>query len=222
MPSLDEKMSAIAEQVLKRPLNDEEKLDIYKISDAMGMSNVQSFLHQLLVFKLHEDAMKNQFAQLPSLEARLNEKFDEMESLSAKIDETLKSSVGHILGEGARNIGRDMGRHIADSAKDVLGSTAEFHYLRGQVMTVCLISMMATLAYWLGTANVISVPGEMGPIDVLFMLPAGWVAFTCCFFCSLTWGSDHWEQVKRSNWYKAALAAQALMLFAFVIYLYTR
>jgi hypothetical protein len=159
MPSLDEKISAIAEQVLKRQLSDEEKLDIYKVSDAMGMSNVQSFLHQLLVFKLHEDAMKKQFAQLPSLEVRLNGKFDEMESLSAKIDETLKSSAERILSEGARNIGREMGSHIAASAKDVLGSTSEFHYLRGQVMTVCLISMIAALAYWLGTANVISIPG---------------------------------------------------------------
>jgi hypothetical protein len=60
----------------------------------------------------------------------------------------------------------------------------------------------------------------MGPVDVLFMLPAGWVAFTCCFFSTLTWGSDHWERMKTSNWYKAALAAQASMLLAFLIYMF--
>ncbi len=41
MSSLDAKMSQIAEQVLKRPLTEEEQLEIYKISDVMGMTNVQ-------------------------------------------------------------------------------------------------------------------------------------------------------------------------------------
>jgi hypothetical protein len=45
MPTLDEKMSLMAELVLKRQLSEEEKNEIFRISDAMGMANVQSFLH---------------------------------------------------------------------------------------------------------------------------------------------------------------------------------
>ena len=78
MPGLDEKMSSMAELVLKRSLSEEEKNEIFRIADAMGMANVHSFLHLLMVFKLHEDTTREQFGKLECFEARLNEKFDEM------------------------------------------------------------------------------------------------------------------------------------------------
>lgn len=59
MPKLDDKLKDVAEKVLKRKLSDEEELELYRISDAMGMSNIQSFLYLLLVFKLHEDNPKD-------------------------------------------------------------------------------------------------------------------------------------------------------------------
>jgi hypothetical protein len=58
MPNLEEKMSVIAEQVLKRPLSEEEKDDVFRIADAVGMKDVQSFLHLIRVFKLHEQRMR--------------------------------------------------------------------------------------------------------------------------------------------------------------------
>jgi hypothetical protein len=116
MTKLDGKITALAEEILKRPLRDEEELEIYRISDAVGMRDVQSFLYLLLVFKLHEDAMKRQFEQIVSLEKRLNDKFDEMGELSARIDETLVSSIEKILGDGAARIGADMGDEIAANA----------------------------------------------------------------------------------------------------------
>jgi hypothetical protein len=131
MGSLDEKMSSMAELVLKRRLSEDEKNEIYRISDAMGMANVQSFLHLLMVFKLHEDATREQFGKLESLEARLNERFDEMGVLSAKIDKTLEASIGRILGDGAREIGRDMGDYIAEQAKESLGARDDYQFLRG-------------------------------------------------------------------------------------------
>jgi hypothetical protein len=50
------------------------------------MKDVQSFLHLLLVFKLHEQTMKG--------------KFDEIAELEKKIDETLESSIRKILRDG--------------------------------------------------------------------------------------------------------------------------
>ena len=77
MASIDEKISAVAEQVLKRPLTEDEQLEMYKIADAMGMKDVQSFLHQLLVFKMQDDMLGKRFENLHTFEDRLNEKIQE-------------------------------------------------------------------------------------------------------------------------------------------------
>jgi hypothetical protein len=191
MPNLDEKMSALAETVLKRPLSEEEELDIYKISDAMGMTNVQSFLYLLLVFKLHEDT--------------LNKIFEDMAALSVKIDGTLEESIERILGDGAQKIGHDMGDYIADGAKEVLGARDEYHLLRGQVLVVCLISILATLAYWLGYAKVLNFGDSAGPLGILLTLPSGWIAFVCCSLYTYMWGFDHWKQVKKSLYYSQSI-----------------
>jgi hypothetical protein len=205
MPNLDEKMSALAETVLKRALSEEEQLEIYRISDAMGMANVQSFLYLLLVFKLHEDTM--------------NKKFDGMAALSEKIDETLKSSIEKILGDGAQRIGRDMGDYIAEGAKEVLGSRDDYQFLRGQVWVVCIVSVLTTLAYWLGSARTLNVGDDTGPLNILLMLPAGWVAFVCCSLYTYMWAFDHWKQVKKSAYYKGILALQSLTLLALFIFM---
>ena len=106
MTSLDEKTSLAAEQILKRPLSDEERYEIYRIADVLGMKDVQSFLHLLLVFNLHEKTM--------------NEKFAEISALERKIHDTLENSVERILGEGEARIGADMGEAIAVRAKEVM------------------------------------------------------------------------------------------------------
>jgi hypothetical protein len=205
MPNLDEKMSVLAETVLKRPLNEEEQLEIYKISDAMGMTNVQSFLYLLLVFKLHEDTMKK--------------KFDEMAALSEKMDETLKSSIEKILGDGAQKIGHDMGDYIAEGAKDALGASEEYHFLRGQVRVVCLISVLTALAYWLGSAHALSVDNDTEPLEILLMLPSGWVTFICGSLYTWMWAFDHWKQVKKSAYYKGILTLLGVMLACLLMFM---
>jgi hypothetical protein len=210
MPSLDGKMKVLSEQVLKRRLSDEEELEIYRISDAMGMSNVQSFLYLLLVFKLHEDAMRGQFEALPALEGRLNEKFDKAAELEKKIDETLESSIERILGEGAARIGADMGDTIAERAKDALTASGEYSSLRGQIILVSFMALALTISYWLGAANVFRISKTQGPVETVLFLPAGWCLFISCAMYAYCWGFDNWRLVKRSPYHMAALAALGL------------
>jgi hypothetical protein len=217
MPSLDEKMSSMAELVLKRRLSEEEKNEIYRVSDAMGMANVQSFLHLLMVFKLHEDVTREQFKKLESLEARLNEKFDAAETLSRNISNTLETSIARILGEGAREIGRDMGACIAEHARESLGARDDYQFLRGQVCSVCVMGLLAVFAYRFGAVNALGSVDGAGPAGALLTLPAGWWAFFCCALHNFMWAYDHWELVKKSAFHKAVFAAQCLVLAILVI-----
>ena len=212
MSSLDTKMSQIAEQVLKRPLTEDEQLEIYKISDVMGMANVQSFLYQLLVFKLHEDTMKTQFGELARFESRLNEKFEAMAALESKIHETLENSVERILGEGARRIGEDMGDTIADRAEHVLTAVAEYHSIRGQTIIICFICIITSLAYWLGSGNVLKWLPAGGPLEALLFLPAGWCVFLCGVTYTFFWIGDHWKRIKRTMLCKTLLGLQLFSL----------
>ena len=217
MRRLDGKISAIAEQILKRPLSDEEELEIFRISDAAGMRDVQSFLYLLLVFKLHEDVTKEQFGRLESFESRLNEKFDEMGVLSAKIDKTLEASIERILGDGAREIGRDMGNHIAEQARESLGARDDYQFLRGQVISVGVMGLLAAFAYQFGLANALGSVDGAGPAGALLTLPVGWWAFFCCALHNFMWVYDHWKLVKESTFHKVVFAAQCLILAVLMI-----
>ena len=198
MAGLDEKTTLAAEQILKRPLNDDERFEIYRIADVLGMKDVQSFLHLLLVFKLHENTM--------------NEKFAEMAALEKKIQDTLESSVERILGEGAARIGTDMGEAVAEGARNSLTSFAEYHTLRGQTILVCFICLTSTLAYWLGAGNFLNSAPSGSMLEALLLLPAGW----CIFFCGATytflWVGDHWGRIKKTKLYKIFLGLQAFSL----------
>jgi hypothetical protein len=212
MTNLDDKMSVLAEQVLKRPLSDEEQLEMYRISDAVGMRDVQSFLHLLLVFRLHEDGMRKQLDGLVSFENRLNEKFTEIAVLEKKINNTFESSIERVLGEGAQKIGRDMGDYIAKGVEETLGARDDYHFLRGQVWIVCCISLLMAVAYWLGSVGALNADNDVGALDMLLRLPSGWVAFICCSLYTYMWAFDHWKKVKKSVYYKSILALQGLIL----------
>jgi hypothetical protein len=217
MASLDEKMSSMAELVLKRCLSEDEKNEIFRISDAMGMANVQSFLHLLMVFKLHEDVTREQFGKLESLEARLNGKFDEMGALSAKIDKTLEASIERILGDGAWEIGKDMGSCIAEQARESLGARDDYQFLRGQVLSVGVTGLLAAFAYQFGAANALGSVDGAGPIGALLTLPVGWWAFFCCALHNFMWVYDHWKLVKESAFHKTIFAVQCLILAVLII-----
>jgi ElaB/YqjD/DUF883 family membrane-anchored ribosome-binding protein len=217
VPSLDEKMSSMAESVLKRSLSEDEKNEILRISDAVGMRDVQSFLHLLMVFKLHEDVTRGQFDKLESLKERLDEKFREMSELSENITKTLERSIERILGDGAREIGRDMGTHIAEGAKEALGARDDYQSLRGQICVVCMLSFVAAVAYRLGMINAVGADGGYIALDSLFLLPAGWWVFFCCSLYTFMWAYDHWKLVKKSAFHKGILAVQCLILAALIL-----
>jgi hypothetical protein len=212
MATLDEKMTAMAEQVLNRSLSEGEKNEIYRISDAMGMTNVQSFLYLLMVFKLHEDVTRRQLENLASLEERLNAKFDEMGELAGRIDNTLKTSIDRILTDGAKRIGADMGDAVKEKAAETLASFGEYRSLRGQTILVCFLCVTGALAYWLGAGNALRVVPPGTAIEALMFLPAGW----CVFFCGATytflWAGDHWGRIKKTRLYKTLLGLQAFFL----------
>jgi hypothetical protein len=219
MSNLDEKMSSMAGLVLKRPLSEDEKNEIFRISDAMGMTNVQSFLHLLMVFKLHEDTTREQFGKLESLETRLNEKFEEMGVLSAKIDKTLEASIGRILGDGAREIGRGMGDDIAARAREILASVKEFHTFRGCIVMVAFAGIISTIAYWLGMSGVFNMNEMNGFLSPVLMMPAGWWMLICFASYTYFWCFDHWNLVKGSALYKGFLALQGLIMIILFLHM---
>ena len=212
MTKLDGKITALAEEILKRPLSGEEELEIYRISDAVGMRDVQSFLYLLLVFKLHEDTMKQQFGQMVSLENRLNAKFDEMGALSERIDGTLKSSIEKILGDGAARIGADMGGDIAEKAEKVLTSFGEYHALRGRTILAGFLCVTFALAYRLGKLDVLSAAPHGTVLEAFLFLPAGWSVFFCGAVCSFLWAGDRWKAIKKNTFYKTLFGAQIFFL----------
>jgi hypothetical protein len=217
MAKLDEKMSSMAEQVLRRGLTEDEKDEIYRISDAMGMGNVQSFLYLLMVFKLHEDVMREQFERFAALEERMNGKFAEMGVLAERIDGTLKTSIEKILGDSAARIASGMGEEIASGAEETLASFGEYRSLRGQTVLVCFLCVISALAYWLGTSNALRVVPPGSAAEALLLLPAGW----CVFFCGTTytffWAGDHWGRIKKTRLYKILLGTQAFFLLTLAL-----
>jgi hypothetical protein len=181
------------------------------------MRDVQSFLYLLLVFKLHEDVTREQFGKLEALETRLNEKFGEMGELSSKIDKTLEASIERVLGDGAREIGRDMGRYIAEHAKESLGARDDYQFLRGQVLSIGVMGFIAAFAYQFGTANALDSLDGTGSTGALLTLPAGWWAFFCCALHNFMWAYDHWKLVKESTFHKTIFAVQCLILAVLII-----
>jgi hypothetical protein len=198
MSNLDEKMSSMAEQIMKRPLSAEEKSEIYRISDAVGMKDVQSFLHLLLVFKLHEDTMKNIFRDIAELEK--------------KIDETLESSVRRILLDGTERIGEEVGKDIAANASGILSSFKEFHVIRGYIVAGSLSGVMSTLAYWFGASGAFRMDGFDSPFRGILVLPAGWWMVLSFSAYAYFWFFDHRREIKRSLLYKCLFALQGMVI----------
>ena len=219
MPNLDEKMSALAEQVLKRPLTEDEQLEMYKISDAMGMGNIQSFLHQLLVFKLYEDILKTQFKELGAFETRLNERFQEMSESESRINQTLESSVDRVLGEGAKRIGADMGEEIASHAKTVFAGVGAYYLTKGQIIVACLFWPTAVLAYWLGYNDILRIISGGRIFQALLHLPAGWCFLICGMTYTFLWIGDNWHKIRKRLLFKTLLGIQVfgLLILALVL-----
>ncbi|MDR2782391.1 MAG: hypothetical protein LBB48_00860 [Treponema sp.] len=213
MAGFENSLRAASQAILKRELTESERVEFLELAGAIGMNSVEDYLYMLMVFKRNEDKVSDAIA---GFKDKMEDRFDEMGLLEKKIHDTLESSISRVLGDGAREIGRDMGSHIAEGARDVLAANEEFHFLRGQTWMICLITLMTTLAYWLGTLNVLRVEGDFTFLKALLTLPAGCVAFVCASSYTVMWAFDHWRLVKRRISYKVVLALQALLLLALI------
>jgi hypothetical protein len=204
MADFNEALETASNTILKRNLSDDERVEFLELGAALGIETVKDYLYMLMIFKRNED--------------RLNTRFDEMGVLEKKIHDTLESSIERVLSDGAREIGQNMGAHIAMGAKDVLGAHEEFHFFRGQTWIVCLITLLTTLAYWFGTLNLLRVD-DLNPLKTILMLPAGGVALFCGSSYTLFWVMDRWGLVKEYISYKVLLALQGLVLLALLVQL---
>jgi hypothetical protein len=205
MPNLDEKISVMAEQVLKRSLSDDEKNEIFRIADAVGMKDVQSFLHLILVFKLHEQTMREQFTEIAALEK--------------KIHDTLESSVEKLLRDGTYKIGAELGDTVTSRAEGILASVKEYASIRGQTLVVCFFWLSSAFAYSLGAGNLLRHIPTDGILESVMFLPAGWAVFFCGSFYTLLWSCDHWKTIRKKTLYKTILGAQVFFLLLLALIL---
>jgi hypothetical protein len=216
MSDFDRALKDAASAILKRELTDEERMEFRDLSDTLGMGSVEDYLYMLMIFKRNEDRISE---KLGSFGEEIGKRFGEMAALSEKIDETLDSSIRKILGEGAREIGRDMGEHVAEGAKEILRESGDYHFLRGQVWVVFCLSLLAAISYWLGSANVLKAAGNSNPMDILMGLPSGWLAFICGSVYAYMWSWDHWKLVKGSAYYKLISALQVFLTLCLLVFL---
>jgi hypothetical protein len=208
------KTAALA--VLKRDLTESERVEFLELAAAIGMSNVEDYLYMLMVFKRNEDRVSG---ALTGFRDEMTAKFDEMGALSNKIDNTLESTVFRVLGDGAREISRDMGAQVTESAKGILSSTEEFHFMRGQTYVAGLIIALSAVSYWLGAIYGFGNEDSSDFLGILLRLPAGSVMLYCGFVYTVLWCVDYWKLLKRDIFCKVRLGLQMLVLVALFVYL---
>jgi len=216
MAEFESSLRSASLAILKRDLAEGERVEFLELASAIGMKNVEGFLYMLMIFKRNEDNVTD---VLNSFRDEMREKFDEIGVLEKKIDERLESSIARILGDGAREIGRDMGNRIAESAKGVLGTNEEFHYMRGQIFVAGLVIILSTVAYMLGAIYGFGASDNGDFLDILLHFPAGNVAFVFGFTHVGMWCCDHWKLVTRSTFHKVRLGLEILVLLAPLVYL---
>jgi hypothetical protein len=209
MTDFDAALKDAASAILKRELTDGERAELRELAGTIGMGSVEDYLYMLMVFKRSEDRIK---AGLASFEDSLGKRFDEISVLEKRMESSIENAAEKILRERAGDIGRDIGMSVIEGAKELLGANGEYQFLRGQVWIICLMSLTASLSYWLGSANVIR-GGGMGPLEILLMLPSGWLALICSSMYAYMWVWDHWGLVKSSIRYKLIFASQTLLIF---------
>jgi hypothetical protein len=217
MAGFENSLKTASLAVLKRDLTESERVEFLELAAAMGMSNVEDYLYMLMVFKRNEDRVNGAIA---GFRDEMKARFDEIGALSDKIDNTLESAVSRVLGDGAREISRDMGAQIAESAKGVLSSTEEFHFMRGQIFVAGVVMTLSVVAYLLGAVYGFGNEGNPDFLGVLLRLPAGSVVLYCGFVYTVLWCLDHWKLLKRDFFRKILFGLQILVLFALFIYLF--
>ena len=211
MTNFENTLRTVSLAILKRELTENERIEFLELAGAIGMSSVEDYLYMLMIFKRNEDRIS---AQMVSFKKEMKTRFDEMGVLEKKIDDTLKKSIEDMLGKGAEKIGYAMGRNIVDSAQKVLNTNGEFHFLRGQVMSVCIMALIANVAYWLGMVKAFEFDGEMGLLDFIFSLPAGGITIICGLIYTAAWYLDNDWQISHRLTYRIKFILQIIILTA--------
>jgi hypothetical protein len=216
LAGFENSLRAASQAILKRELTESERVEFLELAGAIGMGNVEDFLYMLMVFKRNEDKVDGTLA---GFRDEMKARFDEMAALEQNIRAILESSISRVLGDGAREIGRDMGKEIAAEAKTTLTAHEEFHYLRGQFAVIGFVVALSTVAYWLGSQFGFEHIGNESFFAYLLNLRLGPVLFTCTFGYAYFWSADHWRLIKKDWFYTARFVLQILISLALLAYL---
>jgi hypothetical protein len=144
-------------------------------------------------------------------------RFDEMGALEQKIHCTLESSISKVLNDDAHEIGYEMGKRIAEAAKENLKAHEDYHYERGQMLVVGFVVAVSTVAYWLGSQFGFEPIDNATFVKYVFNLPVGAVIVITAFGFAGLWSLDHWKQIKRDGFYKMRFVLQILLLLALIV-----
>jgi hypothetical protein len=206
------KTAALA--VLKRDLTESERVEFLELAAAIGMSNVEDYLYMLMVFKRNEDRVNGAISKFSEITTT---RFDEMGALEQKIHDTLKSSISKVLNDDAHEISYEMGKRIAEAAKENLKAHEDYHYERGQMLVVGFVVAVSTVAYWLGSQFGFEPIDNATFVKYVFNLPVGAVIVITAFGFAGLWSLDHWKQIKRDGFYKTRFVLQILLLVALLL-----
>ena len=210
MAGFESALQSASLAILKRELEEDEKIEFLELAGAIGMNNVQDYLYMLMVFKRNEDRVTD---TVSAFQTEIRERFEEISALEKKIDQTLENSINRILVDGAQKIGKNLGEKIGEEAQYTLSAHKEFHFLRGQLLVVGLISFLLVVAYSMGAVYGVG-NGHKSFIDAFLQLPAGHVTLVCGSAYTALWGLDYWWHIKNNTLYKVKLVMQILVLAA--------
>ena len=220
MSNFENTLQSASLAILKRELTDNERIEFLELAGAIGMSSVEDYLYMLMIFKRNEDRVNG---TLNSFRSEIKERFDEISDLEMRIDTTLENSIENMLNKRAEKIGHTMGRDIVESAKEVLKTNGRFHFLRGQVMSICIVALMASMTYALGMMDTFGLSeGNNSFFNHFLQFPGGGVAILCGFIYTLTWYLDHEWQISSRLTYKIKFTLQALILLALLFRVFTQ
>ena len=214
MADFENTLRAASQAILKRELTENERIEFLELAGAIGMGSVQDYLYMLMIFKRNEDRITG---QMVSFKKEMKARFDEMGVLEKKIDATLGTTLADMLGKGAEKIGYAMGRDIESSAKEILKKNGDYHFLRGQVLTVCVVALMATLGYWFGSIDVFEIGNGRSFFRAFLWFPAGGLAFICGAIYTFAWYLDHEGRIGMFPTYMIKFTLQVLILLVLLL-----
>ena len=94
MAGFESALQSASLAILKRELEEDEKIEFLELAGAIGMNNVQDYLYMLMVFKRNEDRVTD---IVSAFQTEIRERFEEISALEKKIDQTLENSINYTV-----------------------------------------------------------------------------------------------------------------------------